>query len=198
MISLYNVIPFLKDPPTDVNLILRIRPRLLKQSHLAAILRLKLKISFLSRYCSHTNASHVLRRVLLIFVLGLMMSCLHFFQQNVSLIWFTSRALRHVLPFLGIGPNRGRSPVEWGDFPSVRTFVRPFSNVHSVGPQNTCKILLSIGLLSRSQKRRALISWQNIALTRSPVALSDVSCPRVWWDIGAEENTRGKKEKEVN
>ena len=25
----------------------------------------------------------------------------------------------------GSGPDRGRSPVEWGDFPSVRTFVRP-------------------------------------------------------------------------
>ena len=25
----------------------------------------------------------------------------------------------------GSGPNRGRSPVEWGDFPSVRSFVRP-------------------------------------------------------------------------
>ena len=29
-------------------------------------------------------------------------------------------------PFLGSGPDRGRSPVEWGDFPSVRSFVRPF------------------------------------------------------------------------
>ena len=32
--------------------------------------------------------------------------------------------------FLGSGPNRGRSPVEWGDFPSVRpsirTSVRPY------------------------------------------------------------------------
>ena len=27
--------------------------------------------------------------------------------------------------FLGSGPDRGRSPVEWGDFPSVRTSVRP-------------------------------------------------------------------------
>ena len=25
----------------------------------------------------------------------------------------------------GSGPDRGRSPVEWGDFPSVRTFIRP-------------------------------------------------------------------------
>ena len=25
--------------------------------------------------------------------------------------------------FLGSGPDRGRSPVEWGDFPSVRLFV---------------------------------------------------------------------------
>ena len=37
----------------------------------------------------------------------------------------------HLMPlgylffFLGSGPDRGRSPVEWGDFPSVRTFVRP-------------------------------------------------------------------------
>ena len=28
--------------------------------------------------------------------------------------------------FLGSGPDRGRSPVEWGDFPSVRPFVRPY------------------------------------------------------------------------
>ena len=26
----------------------------------------------------------------------------------------------------GSGPDRGRSPVEWGDFPSVRPSVRPF------------------------------------------------------------------------
>ena len=30
------------------------------------------------------------------------------------------------LSFLGSGPDRGRSPVEWGDFPSVRSFVRSF------------------------------------------------------------------------
>ena len=29
----------------------------------------------------------------------------------------------------GSGPNRGRSPVEWGDFPSVRTYV--CTSVHS-------------------------------------------------------------------
>ena len=28
--------------------------------------------------------------------------------------------------FLGSGPGRGRSPVEWGDFPSFRLFVRLF------------------------------------------------------------------------
>ena len=28
--------------------------------------------------------------------------------------------------FLGSGPDRGRSPVEWGDFPSVRLFVCSF------------------------------------------------------------------------
>ena len=27
--------------------------------------------------------------------------------------------------FLGSGPDRGQSPVEWGDFPSVRTSVPP-------------------------------------------------------------------------
>ena len=27
--------------------------------------------------------------------------------------------------FLGSGPDRERSPVEWGDFPFVRSFVRP-------------------------------------------------------------------------
>ena len=27
--------------------------------------------------------------------------------------------------FLGSGPGRGRSPVEWGDFPSIRTSVHP-------------------------------------------------------------------------
>ena len=26
----------------------------------------------------------------------------------------------------GSGPDRGRSPVEWGDFPYVRSFVRSF------------------------------------------------------------------------
>ena len=29
------------------------------------------------------------------------------------------------LHFLGSGPNRGQSPVEWGDFPSVRPSIRP-------------------------------------------------------------------------
>ena len=29
------------------------------------------------------------------------------------------------MPLLGSGPGRGRSPVEWGDFPSVRPSVRP-------------------------------------------------------------------------
>ena len=28
--------------------------------------------------------------------------------------------------FLGSGPNRGQSPVEWGEIPSVRTSVRPY------------------------------------------------------------------------
>ena len=28
--------------------------------------------------------------------------------------------------FLGSGPDRGRSPVEWGDFLSVCPFVRPY------------------------------------------------------------------------
>ena len=27
--------------------------------------------------------------------------------------------------FLGSGPDRGQSPVEWGDFPSVRPSIRP-------------------------------------------------------------------------
>ena len=26
----------------------------------------------------------------------------------------------------GSGPDKGRSPVEWGDFPSVRPSVRPY------------------------------------------------------------------------
>ena len=30
--------------------------------------------------------------------------------------------------FLGSGPGRGRSPVEWRDFPSVHPFVRPAIN----------------------------------------------------------------------
>ena len=30
-----------------------------------------------------------------------------------------------ILRFLGSGPDRGQSPVEWGDFPSVRLAVRP-------------------------------------------------------------------------
>ena len=29
-----------------------------------------------------------------------------------------------LLSFLGSGPDRGRSPVEWGDFPYVRPYVR--------------------------------------------------------------------------
>ena len=29
------------------------------------------------------------------------------------------------LVFLGSGPDRERSPVEWGDFPSIRLYVRP-------------------------------------------------------------------------
>ena len=37
--------------------------------------------------------------------------------------------------FLGSGPDRGRSPVEWGDFPyvcsSVRPFIRPPSQARS-------------------------------------------------------------------
>ena len=28
-----------------------------------------------------------------------------------------------MLSFLGSGPDRGRSPVEWGDFPSIRLYV---------------------------------------------------------------------------
>ena len=32
----------------------------------------------------------------------------------------------------GSGPDRGRSPVEWGDFPFVRSFVRP--SVHPSVP----------------------------------------------------------------
>ena len=42
----------------------------------------------------------------------------------------SSLALLFLLYFHGVrqgsGPNRGRSPVEWGDFPSVRSSVRPF------------------------------------------------------------------------
>ena len=33
----------------------------------------------------------------------------------------------------GSGPNRGRSPVEWGDFPYVRSFVCPYDRL-SVRP----------------------------------------------------------------
>ena len=47
--------------------------------------------------------------------------------------------------FLGSGPDRGRSPVEWGDFPyvrlfvhtsvrpSVRSFVRPITGALVIG-----------------------------------------------------------------
>ena len=31
--------------------------------------------------------------------------------------------------FLGSGPDRGRSPVEWGDFPFVRTYVLPYVRI---------------------------------------------------------------------
>ena len=35
-----------------------------------------------------------------------------------------SFALLYLVWFLGSGPNRGRSPVEWGDFPFVRPSIR--------------------------------------------------------------------------
>ena len=35
---------------------------------------------------------------------------------------------------MGSGPGRGRSPVEWGDFPSVRPSVRPPMS-QPIGPQ---------------------------------------------------------------
>ena len=31
-----------------------------------------------------------------------------------------------IFPYLGSGPDRGRSPVEWGDFPSIRPYVCPY------------------------------------------------------------------------
>ena len=29
----------------------------------------------------------------------------------------------------GSGPNRGQSPVEWGDFPSIHLFISPLWNI---------------------------------------------------------------------
>ena len=37
----------------------------------------------------------------------------------------TLAMLSDATSFLGCSPDRGRSPVEWGDFPSVRSSVRP-------------------------------------------------------------------------
>ena len=42
---------------------------------------------------------------------------------------FTARTYIHLIlvisnPFLGSGPDRGRSPVKWGDFPSVHPSIR--------------------------------------------------------------------------
>ena len=45
-------------------------------------------------------------------------------EFTLLLSMFELTLLIHV--FLGSGPDRGQSPVEWGDFPSVSPFVRPF------------------------------------------------------------------------
>ena len=38
---------------------------------------------------------------------------------------YATNAVVYTALFLGSGPDRGRSPVEWGDFPYVRPSVRP-------------------------------------------------------------------------
>ena len=43
-------------------------------------------------------------------------------NKNLNLL---DRLVRVLSSFLGSGPNRGQSPVEWGDFPSVCLFVCP-------------------------------------------------------------------------
>ena len=46
--------------------------------------------------------------------------------QFLASVEFESRSqVFDVVSFLGSGPDRGRSPVEWGDFPYVRPYVRP-------------------------------------------------------------------------
>ena len=34
-------------------------------------------------------------------------------------------SLKWLPPFLGSGPGKGRSPVEWGETPSIRPYIRP-------------------------------------------------------------------------
>ena len=47
--------------------------------------------------------------------------------KSIDHLYTESRALTlSSVRFLGSGPDRGQSPVEWGDFPYVRPSVRPY------------------------------------------------------------------------
>ena len=63
------------------------------------------------------------------FLFGFSLS-LFLFPLTFSLLFFP------YFPFLGSGPDRGQSPVEWGDFPSVRTSVRPSVRPPPLGPKS--------------------------------------------------------------
>ena len=56
--------------------------------------------------------------------------------------------------FLGSGPNRGQSPVEWGDFPFVRPFVPSFVRPTLEGPRAS-----QAGLRASHAGLRASKAW---------------------------------------
>ena len=78
----------------------------------------------------------------------------------------TSWILVRFKSFLGSGPDRGRSPVEWGDFPSARSFVRPSLLQLALRPlQLALRPLVwkaderMAGCTDESRAREPLISW---------------------------------------
>ena len=49
--------------------------------------------------------------------------------------------------FLGSGPGRGQSPVEWGDFPSVHPYVHPSVHLLLGGPETRLVFAASVPAL---------------------------------------------------